>query len=423
MTKNQLSDYTRRLEHLLEVCKNLTAALDLEPLLNSIIEVASDLTRSEWSQILVYDTQKKYMQVMAAPFYMLDSLKTIGVPVDRSIAGRVLEIEQPMVYHKSEDDAPVFQTLDWETKQNASSVLAVPMIYKGEVIGVIESINKINDASYSEEDVFFLDVLASQAATAIQNYRLIQKSDQAFQKAMELDRMKSDFIAIASHELRTPLGLIMGHASFLTENATKEQKADVDVISRSAVRLKDLIDEFSDIDAITSGFTRCKREKVYLDKLAPEVVETMRPLSVENKVRLTVEVKQPNLVVEGDFEKITLALRNLVKNALNFTNAGGAVKVTVDPLPGYVKIAVMDNGIGIPAAEQQNIFKRFYQVEKHLTRKHGGMGLGLAIAKEMVEMHGGKIAVESMEEKGSRFTILLPLNAAQVTAAERVFLS
>jgi len=312
-------------------------------------------------------------------------------------------------------------SMEWERKNNALSAVAVPLIYKGERIGVIEAMNKIKGQNYSEEDILFLDTLATQAATAIQNEQLIQSAQNAYRKMMELDRMKSDFIAITSHELRTPLGLIMGHTAFLSETARPEQKEDVEIIARNAEKLRDLIAEIDDVDSLTSGMTKMKKESVSLSQIIQQVTEALLCEATNRKVRLSVESKQANLTVEGDPEKISMALRNLVKNALTFTNADGMVKVTAEQLPGYVKVAVLDNGIGIPEAEQEKIFQRFYQVEKHLTRKHGGIGLGLSIAKEMVEMHGGKIWVESVEGKGSRFTFILPLNAAQVSAAEKVF--
>ena len=158
----QYTDYTRRLERLLEVCRNLSANLDLEPLLQTIIEVASNLTNSERTLILIYDEAKKYLQIVAAPFYLLEALKTVGVPLDRSIAGRVFQTQQSMVY-KNTHKENAFDTLDWEKKSGGLSVLAVPMVYKGEVIGVIESLNKANEMNYNEEDVLFLDILAAQA--------------------------------------------------------------------------------------------------------------------------------------------------------------------------------------------------------------------------------------------------------------------
>mgnify|MGYP001011291194 CR=1 FL=1 len=414
-------DYTRRLERLLEVCRNLMANLELGPLLQAIIEIASDLTNSENSFVLIYDKENKYLQVVAAPFYLIDSLRTVGVPLDRSLAGKAFQNGESLVFRENQAREPFVDSMEWERKSNALSAVAVPLIYKGERIGVIESMNKIKGQNYSEEDILFLDTLATQAATAIQNQQLIQSAQNAYRKMMELDRMKSDFIAITSHELRTPLGLIMGHTAFLTETASPEQKEDVEIIARNAEKLRDLIAEIDDIDSLTSGITKMKKETVSLSQVIQQVTEALLCEATNRKVRLSVESKQANLTVEGDPEKISIALRNLVKNALTFTNPDGVVKVTAEQLPGYVKVAVLDNGIGIPEAEQEKIFQRFYQVEKHLTRKHGGIGLGLSIAKEMVEMHGGKIWVESVEGKGSRFTFILPMNAAQVSAAEKVF--
>jgi signal transduction histidine kinase len=414
-------DYTRRLERLLEVCRNLSANLEVGPLLQSIIEIASDLTNSENSFVLIYDKDKKYLQVVAAPFYMMESLRTVGVPLDRSLAGKAFSTGESLVFRENEEREPFVDSMEWERKTGAHNALAIPLINKGERIGVIEAINKAKGSNYNEEDITFMDTLATQAATAIQNQQLLQTAQNAYKKVMELDRMKSDFIAISSHELRTPLGLIMGHAAFLNETALPEQKEDVEIIARNAEKLRCLIEEIGDIDKLTGGMTKLKKEPVSISQVIQQVVESFSAEASERKIHLSHQSKQPNLTVEGDPEKIAVALRNLVKNALAFTNADGNVKVTAEQLPGYVKIAVLDNGIGIPETECEKIFQRFYQVEKHLTRKHGGIGLGLPIAKEMVEMHNGKIWVESVEGKGSRFTFILPMNTAQATAAEKVF--
>jgi signal transduction histidine kinase len=289
-------------------------------------------------------------------------------------------------------------------------------------VGVIEAWNKTHNGAYNEQDLLFLETLAAQAAAAFQNSQLIENTEAAYHKVMELDRLKSDFIAIASHELRTPLGLIMGHASFLNECAGETQKEDVEIILHNASRLKDLVEEIGDIDNLTGGLNDIKHEPVSISLVIQQVVESFFEMASAKRIHLSVEAKQPNLSLVGDGQKIAMALRNLVKNAIVFTNPGGAVKISSEQLPGYIKIAVMDNGIGIPANEQENIFKRFYQVERHLTRKHGGLGLGLPIARDMIEKHGGKLWVESVEGKGSRFSFLLPLNAAQASAAEKVFL-
>jgi signal transduction histidine kinase len=418
------ADYNRRLERLLEVCRNLSANLDYEPLLQTIIEVSSELTRSESSSIMVYEQETLSLRFVAAPFHVIDSLKTINVPLDRSVAGTVFTTAQPMALHHAERDNRVFRMVDKELNENTISLLAVPLLFRGDVIGVMEVMNKLNNAHYTEEDIRIVETLASQAAIAIQNHRVLDESQQAYRKVMELDRMKSDFVAIFSHELRTPLGIVLGHASLLQDSVDQELRNEVDVIVRSSMRLKEILDQFSNIDQIELGLTRLHRTRVAIAPLIPEVVGAFQELAKEKQITIRIDVPQKALlIVEGDAEKIGIALRNLVKNALTFSNEGGQVRVRAEEVPGYVKISVIDNGIGIPASEQEKIFQRFYQVEKHMTRTHGGMGLGLSIAKDMVEMHGGRIWVESVEGKGSRFTFLLPLNAAQVTAAQRVFQS
>ena len=141
------------------------------------------------------------------------------------------------------------------------------------------------------------------------------------------------------------------------------------------------------------------------------------------QIKLRSDTGEDDLQVQGDASKISLALNNMVKNALDFTNPGGHVLITAEKIPGYIKVSVIDDGIGIPAKDLAHIFERFYQVESHLTRKHGGMGLGLSVAKVMTEMHGGRIWVESAEGKGSNFTFILPVSPEQAEAAQRVFIS
>jgi len=122
---------------------------------------------------------------------------------------------------------------------------------------------------------------------------------------------------------------------------------------------------------VEHGLSRLRREKVVLSKLVQEVVNSFKELSIERKISLTQDIGHTNLVIDGDASKIAMALRELVKNALTFSNPGGQVRVKLEQIPGYAKISVIDNGIGIPAREQAKIFQRFYQIEKHLTRKHG----------------------------------------------------
>ena len=415
-------DYTRRLERLLDVCRNLTANLDLEPLLQSLIEVASELTSSESSLILVFEKETNSLKFIAAPFFVMKKLQAVLVPLDQGVEGQVFASGQPMALNNAED-ARIYRAADSALNESTHSILAVPLIFKGNTIGVFETINKQGNANYTEEDIRILEVIASQAAVVIRNRRLLEDSQSSYEKVMDLERLKSDFIAIASHELRTPLGLVLGHANYLQENARDDQKEQLDLIVHNALKLQEINDQLSNIDDIERGLSSYQRSKVAILPLVQNVVDTFQKEILEKKIMLSIEISHRNLMVEGDYRKIAIVLRNLLKNAVIFTNEGGKIQVRAEQVPGYVQLSVIDNGIGIPTDEQDKIFERFYQVEKHLTRRHGGMGLGLSIAADIVKMHGGCIWVESKEGKGSKFSFLLPQKAAQASAAERVFRS
>ena len=225
-----------------------------------------------------------------------------------------------------------------------------------------------------------------------------------------LDLMKSDFIAITSHELRTPLGLILGHATFLREVIQPDYRAQLDIIVRNAMRLKEIIDSVSNMDTVQRGMASVRARPISIRRIVEDVMASFEQTAHKKNITMQAETGEGDLVVEGDDAKISIALSNVVKNALDFTNPGGHVNIVAEQIPGYVKVSVRDDGIGIPAKDLAHIFERFYQVESHLTRKHGGMGLGLSVAKVMTELHGGRIWAESMEGKGSNFTFLLPVD-------------
>jgi signal transduction histidine kinase len=235
----------------------------------------------------------------------------------------------------------------------------------------------------------------------------------------ELDRMKSDFIGIASHELRTPLGLILGHATFLREAVVPEHQAQLDIIIRNSIRLKEIIDNLSKMDNAQRGMSNVHSHSISIKQIVEEVMVSFRPEAEKRHISLRSDTGQGELIMQGDASKISIALSNMVQNALIFSNPDGHILVATEEIPGYIKVSVIDDGIGIPTKDLPHVFERFYQVESHLTRKHGGMGLGLSVAKVMIEMHGGRIWAESIESKGSNFTFILPAASGQADKAGR----
>ncbi|HET9905720.1 MAG TPA: GAF domain-containing sensor histidine kinase [Anaerolineales bacterium] len=407
MTTNQRIDH---LERLLEVVRGLTTAPDLEAFLQSIISEATELTNSELASILEYDETAEELRFLAVHWFQRDMLRPLGVPLEDSAAGWVYRKGQPLIIQDVKVDKRHFKVIDRVTKHVTHSLAAVPLMVRGEVVGVLEALNKKDDAHYTEEDLTILATLAALAAQAIKNATLQRKVKAATIELAELERLKADFIAITSHELRTPLGLILGHATFLQELTGSEYTEQLDTIIRNATKLKDIVENLSDVDNIQSGAARVRSQKASLAKLAEDVISSFQEEANSRNITLKLEKGESPYEIDADGGKVSIALSNLVKNAIQYTDSGGRVLVKLEEDSGYFKVAVKDEGIGIPARDLPRVFERFFQVESHLTRRYGGMGLGLTVAKAMIELHGGRIWAESEVGKGSTFTFLLPVN-------------
>jgi signal transduction histidine kinase len=411
----------QQLNPLLRLLQDLTAELDYDHFLQAVASAAGELTDSEAASLLEYDEASDQLRFVAAPWFHWDALQDVQVPVEESVAGWVCRNKvHRIIQDMTAENLPYYHAADRITDFKTHSLLAVPVMLKGHVVGVLEALNKTEHAHYTEEDVETLKILASLAALTLHARALEKRAKQVHDTQAQLNEMKSDFIAIASHELRTPLGLILGHATFLREVADEEYSEQLDAIVRSAGRLKEIIENLSNVNTVESGGARIHSTRFFVEDLVNEVVASFEKDAAEKNISFHISIEDKTLSLEGDVGKINIALGNLVRNAVTFTKEGGHVGITAEAIPGYVKIAVIDDGIGIPAKDLPYIFERFYQVESHLTRRHGGMGLGLAVAKAMIEMHGGRIWAESREGKGSIFTFILPSDTA---SSPNVFIS
>jgi len=401
------------LERLLEVVRGLTTSPDLDSFLQSIISEASELTNSELASILEYDDTADELRFLCVQWFDRDVLRPMGVPLDGSAAGWVFRKAQPLIIQDARADKRHFKMIDSATKHTTNSLIVVPLMVRGEVIGVLEALNKKDNAHYTEEDLAILETLGALAAQAMRNAALDRKMRAVKIELADLERLKSDFVAISSHELRTPLGLILGHATFLRELAGNEYADQLDTIVRNATKLKEVVENLSNVDNYQIGAARVRSNKVSLSKIAEDTVLLFKDEAKARNITLATEIARKPFFFDGDGNKISIVFGNLVKNALQFSDSGGHITIKVEEDSGHMKVTVSDDGIGIPARDLTRIFDRFFQVESHLTRRHGGMGLGLSVAKSMVELHGGRIWVESEEGKGSTFTFLLPIEKSE----------
>ena len=407
--------YIQRLERLMQVCRSLGKSRDVEHLLQEVVNTACELTESQFCFISVYEQETDYLKIVAGPASKRDALIHIRVPLDKSLAGWVFTNSQALSLSNAQDDPRILHDIEQVFGYSTQSILAVPLIFRGETIGVLEAINKYENNPYTQADLIILDTLASQAAVATLSTLLYEETQHAYDESQELEHMMNNFIAIASHELRTPLGLVLGHATFLRELTTDDQQcAQIDIIIRNATRLKAIIEDLSSINGFQTGSARMRKKTIALNDMVRKVITRYEAVANEKDITLTVQYLNRETHLEGDEDKLALALSNLVNNALTFTNEHGHIQVILEAIPGYIQIKVEDDGIGIPGKDLDKIFERFYQVQSHLTRQHGGLGLGLSVAKAMIDMHNGQIWAESAEGSGSKFFILLPITFSTI---------
>ena len=400
-----------RLQRILEISQILTSTYDLDELLQIILAAATELTRTETASILLLDESSAELRFAASTGSYRDKLMTMRVPVDGSLAGTILRSGEPMVFENVQQDPRHFDAIDKQIAFESRSMLGVPLLMRNRSVGVLEAWNKLDSSPFSEEDGQVLMTLAAQAAVAIENARLVTALQKAYEQLNRVDQIKSNFIAVASHELRTPLGVIMGYAAMLKEDAENPETAEhLDKVLGSAMRLRDLIDDMVNVQHVEEGKAKLVLTEFALQEVVQHVVAAVSELYTVKEQEMLVSLPAQPLSLTADREKITLVLNNLLTNAIKFTDARGRIMLTAERKNGEVQVHVADTGVGIPAREVEHIFERFYQVEPHLTRTHGGLGLGLAIAKGMIELHGGKIWVESVEGLGSRFSFSVPVD-------------
>jgi signal transduction histidine kinase len=228
----------------------------------------------------------------------------------------------------------------------------------------------------------------------------------------ELDRMRDSFVATVSHELRTPLTSISGFLEMLQEEEEEvgeTARSYLDVIRRSTGRLHQLVEELLMIAQIEAH--RVELDPVLLDlgALASDSVEALRPVAAENGVSIEL-VAESSVEVRGDARRLAQVIDNLITNAVKFTPTGGSITVSVQGNGRSVLLGVTDTGIGIPVDEQGQVFSRFFRSRNAAQGAIAGTGLGLAISRSLVEQHGGTIALESEEGRGTNVTVTLPLD-------------
>ena len=291
------------------------------------------------------------------------------------------------------------------------SSLAVPMSVMGRIIGTIE-VQSYERAAYSEEHVTAMSMAANLTAVAIENVRLLKRESTAREAAEESNRLKDEFLATVSHELRTPLTAILGWSRLLEEGSLDDRLTTqaIETIRRNARAQAQIVDDILDVSRIITGNLYFDLHSIELKPVLEAAINVVRPTADAKGIRIETEFDSAPIMVSGDANRLQQVIWNLVSNAVKFTDSGGRVNLTLSQVGSGVEIKVADTGRGISPGFLPFVFDRFRQADSTTTRQHGGLGLGLAIARHLIEIHGGTISAESAGEgQGATFTIRLPL--------------
>jgi signal transduction histidine kinase len=383
-----------RYQRLIELSRDLASTLDLRDLLNHIVRAAADLSGSEAASILTYDEMKGELYFDAASNLSEPLMHGLVVPAENSIAGWIVANRQPVIISDTQSDPRHFGKIGKATQVTTTSMLGVPLIAKGKVVGVLEAINKLS-GNFNQEDQEIMATLAAQAAVAIENARLFQQSD---------------LISEMVHELRTPLSSINMAANLLLrpESAADMRQEMAQMIFGETERLNEMATAFLDLARLESGRVQFQPQMVEIQPLLLECVHVMKSKIQEREINVKVECPPDLPAIKADRDKLKQVFLNLLSNAIKYNQPAGSIDLSAETVGDEVAIHVRDTGPGILPEYQAHLFEKFYRVpgtEKTVQ----GTGLGLSICMRIVEAHRGSLTFQSQVGVGTDFIVRLPL--------------
>jgi PAS domain S-box-containing protein len=413
-----LRRYARRLEVLHETDQAILAAQSPEAIARAVMVRIQQLVPCDRASVVAFDLPAREARVLAihvdgetregadeqASMEPFEGLKELEQGRVRAVAD-VLDLSAP---------TPRDGALQAE---GVRSYIDVPLVAQGQLIGVL-NVGASRPGAFAAEHLDIVGELATELAVAVQNAHLhaqvrrhAEELTDAVARLQELDRLKSEFIQNVSHELRSPLALVRGYAELLLAGEfgmlDPPQRNAGEIIARRAQMVGDLVE---DITLILSAEARPPvREPVALDELVRVALRDFQVVIAQAELTLEAEIAPDLPPVWGEVGYLRRVLDNLVGNAVKFTPTGGTITVRLWRAEKNVVMQVADTGIGISSDEQQRVFERFYQVDGSARRRYSGVGLGLALVKEIVEAFDGTVSVHSLQGGGSTFTVTLPI--------------
>jgi len=395
------------------------STFDLKTVLQTLVESAARLCDADKATITrqiggVFYRAESY----GFSCEFMDYVRNIPVVPERgSNAGRAL-LEGKVVHIPDVQADPeyTFEAMRFEAYRTS---LGVPMLREGIPIGVL-ALTRSEVRPFTDKQIELVSTFADQAAIAIENVRLFDEIQDKSRQLEEASQHKSQFLANMSHELRTPLNAILGYTELMADGAYGEPSEKMlGILKRleaNGKHLLGLINDVLDLSKIEAGQLVLELSDYSVQDIAQTVRSTLEPLAADKKLAFKVDMAPELPPGHGDGRRLTQVLINLVGNAIKFTDAG-EVAIKAEARNGSFYVSVRDTGPGISSADQARLFQEFQQADNAITKKKGGTGLGLAISKRIIEMHGGKIWVESQPGHGSTFAFTLPITVEQQVEA------
>jgi GAF domain-containing protein len=388
------------------------SAYDLNTVLDSLLRTAGRLCDADMGTITQKKGDRFYRAVsFGFPAEFIEHIKDRPVVPGRNTGtGRAL-IEGKVVHIPDVRNDPEFNWPEAEKLGGIRTILGVPMLREGAPVGVM-ALTRSEVRPFTDKQIELVATFADQAAIAIENVRLFDEIQEKSHQLEEASQHKSRFLANMSHELRTPLNAILGYTELIQDSVYGEppekMRGVLERVQRNGKHLLGLINDVLDLSKIEAGQLVLNLDSYSIRDVVHGVYSAVEPLAASKKLAFKVEMPKDLPSGRGDERRLTQVLLNLVGNAIKFTDKG-EVSIRASASDGSYNLAVHDTGPGISEADQSKLFQEFQQADSSITKAKGGTGLGLAISRRIVEMHGGRIWVESQPGQGSTFSLTFPI--------------
>ena len=410
---DDLSRSVSELQALGEVSQSVNSTLDLKTVLSTIVSKAVQLSGTEAGTIYEFDEIRQEFKLRTTYGMneeLIGALENEHIGLDEpSIAAAVVQREPTQVADLGNQVPTAVNEIILRAGYRA--LLLAPLLRGRDTIGLLV-IRRRAPGEFPKSTRALLQTFADQSVVAIQNARLFGEIEEKSKELAEASQHKSQFLANMSHELRTPLNAILGYTELMADGAygqpSEKMLGILKRLEANGRHLLGLINDVLDLSKIEAGQLELELSDYSVQDIAQTVRSTLEPLAADKKLAFKVEVPTELPPGRGDGRRLTQVLINLVGNAIKFTDAG-EVAIKAEANNGSYHVSVRDTGPGISAADQAKLFQEFQQADNAITRKKGGTGLGLAISKRIIEMHGGRMWVESQPGQGSTFRFTLPI--------------